>query len=135
MAWENSNFAVTARAASAVRAHEPVALLGAVSAASAQDEVIVPVGSVNLDVFGVARASAAVGQPVTVDLTPGFVKAIAAASLGAGARVAVGSTNGRLIPLPLGAVASQVKFSVGVAMQSAVDADIFTVFLKPEQIV
>jgi hypothetical protein len=136
MAYENSNFSITARAASAINAHQPVAYVGAVTPGSAVDELVVPVGSLNIDVLGVSRATVAtVGMPVTIDLPPGLVKVIAAASLGAGSRVAVGSTNGRLVPVALGAVASQVKHSVGVAVLNASDGDIFTVLLKPEQIV
>lgn len=138
MAFENSNFSKTYRAASAVNAGQPVVLLGALTPGSALDETVVPAGSWNLDVLGVARATVAtVGMPVTVDLAPGFVKAIAAASLGAGARVAVGSTNGRLVPVApafTGSTAA-VKAVVGVAEVNAVDGDIFTVLLKPEQII
>ncbi len=136
MAFENSNFAHSFRAASAINAHQPVALVGAVNPASAGDLLVQPVGSLNEDVLGVARATVATaGLPVTVDLPPGFVKVIAAASLGAGARVVVGSTNGRMAPVALGSVASTVRNSVGIAVANAADADIFTILLKPEQVV
>jgi len=137
MAFENSNFAKSYKAASAVNAGQPVMLLGALTPGSAVNETIVPAGSSNLDVLGVARASVAAGGAVDVDLPPGFVKVIAAASLGAGARVAVGSTNGRVVPAALafsGSTAA-VKAVVGIAETSAVDGDIFTIQLRPEQII
>ena len=56
MAFENSNFSHTCRAASAVNAGQPVALVGAVAAGSALDETVVPAGSLNLDVFAPVRA-------------------------------------------------------------------------------
>lgn len=143
MAFENCQFSLTAFAASAINAGQPVALVGAVTPGSALSETVVPAGSVNVDVFGVARATAAVGGAVDVDLA-GVVKAIAAASIGAGARVVVGTTTGRLVPLipsglstSLGSAlgAQGLRFAVGVALVSAVDADIFTILLKPEQVV
>jgi len=137
MAFENSNFSKTYKAASAVNAHQPVMMLGALTPGSAVNETVVPAGSWNLDVLGVARATAPAGGAVTVDLPPGFVKVIAAASLGAGARVAVGSSNGRLVPAALAFTGSTaaVKAAVGIAETSAVDGDIFSIQLKPEVII
>ncbi len=123
-------------AASAIRQYEPVTFP---AAASALTDTVMPAGSINLVPIGVAVASAAAGAPVAV-LTGGVGLAIAAASLGAGAQVAVGSTNGRLIPLlPSGGPASvnqvAVRFYVGVALQNAADAGQFRILVDPGQIV
>lgn len=137
MAFEKSWHAKTYRAASVINAGQPVAMLGALTPASALDETIVPAGSVNVAVLGVARATVAtVGMPVDVDLG-GYVKAIAGASLGAGAYVGVGCVNGILVPMAASFAATQMalRYVVGVAEVNAVAADIFTVRLAPAQII
>jgi hypothetical protein len=106
-------------AASAIRPGEPVR-----SSASANNEVL-PVGTTNVRILGVALATAASpGDPVAVD-TQGVAVCRAAASLGPGALLSVGSTNGRLIPAASGANV------VGESQVAAVDGDYFSVLLKP----
>lgn len=128
MAWENSNFSKTYRAASAIGQYQPVAMLGAVSAASALDEVVIPAANAQ-PLLGVARASAGVGEPVTVDLAPGFVKMLAAASLGAGAFVGLGGATWGVTPIAAASIGVKV---IGQAEQNAAAADVFTVRLAPQ---
>lgn len=144
MAFENHRSVLTGLAASVINAGQPVALVGAVTPASSRDEVVIPAASLNIDVFGVARSTQPTyGFPVDI-VVEGVVKCVAAASLGAGVRVAVGSTNGKLIPLhPSGpidtattpVVAQPPRFVVGRALTAAVAGDTFSVLLDPSQII
>ncbi len=107
------------QAASALAACVPVR-----SSASSADQVLSAATS-NVRVLGVGIATAASpGDPVAVQVD-GVAKCIAAASIGNGALVAVGSTNGRLIPAASGA---QI---VGESQTPAADGDYFSVLLKP----
>lgn len=107
------------QAASAIPAGAAV-----MSSASASDQVL-PVGTANVRVLGVAVATAASpGDPVAVQVDR-VAKCRAAASIGNGALVMVGSTNRGLAPAPSG---SQV---VGEAQTPAADGDYFSVLLKP----
>jgi hypothetical protein len=81
------------------------------------------------------------GYEVAV-VVDGIVKGVAAASIGAGARVGVGSTNGALgVVGPSGvggaslAAAAPLKFSIGRALKNAAPGDFFPVLIQPEQIV
>src|SRR5689334_13158057 len=116
MAFENSNFSKTYRAASAIAQYAPVSLVGAVNAASAIDETVIPTASAISPYLGVARASAAVGAAVTVDLMPGFVKCVAAASLGQGAWVGVQPGSYALIPVAAASIGAK---ALGQAETSA----------------
>lgn len=124
------------KAASAIAQYVPVMFL---PGASALTEVVQRAGSINDDVFGMTIATiASPGDEVAVAFG-GQVKAVAGASLGAGARVGVGSTNGILIPItPSGAAsvaAYPLRYVVGRAVKNAAAGDIFTIVLQPEQIV
>lgn len=134
MAFEISRFAIPGRAASAINAQSPVALLGAVNAASALDNAVIQATTTAL-IFGVARASAARGAPVQIDVE-GVVKCRAAASFGAGAPVgpASGVATDGLVPIALAAAASQIKNIVGYAMENEVAGNIFSVYLAPRQL-
>jgi len=136
MAFERSVRSKTYLAASAVSAMQPVAMLGAVTAGSARDEAVQAAPSYNIFPLGVARASALAGGVVTVDLD-GWVKCIAAASLGAGAPVAVGSTNGVIIPVAVTAAGPTAppRFILGFAEDNAAAADVTTVRLAPQFLV
>ena len=129
MAFENSNFSKTYRAASVIAQYQPVAMLGAVTAASALDETVVPVITNTVAFLGVARASAAIGAAVDVDLAPGFVKVVAAASIGAGAPV--GNNNGATYAVVPIAAASIGAKALGFAEVNAAAGDVFTVRLDP----
>lgn len=108
----------------------------AVRASASQTDYVLPVATSNVRVLGVAIATAASpGDPVAVQ-TEGIAVCRAAASLGPGAQVIVGSTNGRLAPL--GAAASapipQGLFIVGESVQAAADGDYFSVLLKADNV-
>jgi hypothetical protein len=87
-------------------------------------------------ILAAARDAASRSPPSPPTATPqrvavsGVTKAIAAASLGAGARVAVGSTNGVLIPIGASNIASSangsgLRYVVGRALKNAVAGDVF----------
>lgn len=120
-------------AASALIPYQPVSLLGG---ASALDDTVVRSGSVNDLPIGFTIASIAAGA-VGAILLGGVAKGVAAASLGNGALVGVGSTNGRLIPLvpSAAATAMALRYVVGVALEDAADAGEFKVLLRPSQLI
>jgi hypothetical protein len=94
------------------------------TSASSADQVLA-VGTTNQRVLGMGIATAASpGDPYAVQVD-GVAKAIACASIGNGALLAVGSTNGRLAPAASGA---QI---VGESQTPAADGDVFSVLLKP----
>jgi hypothetical protein len=138
MAYKGEQEVVTLTVGSLIGAHLPVFL----DIASSRDRVAVPASSVTQDVVGLTIATgASVGNTVGVAVA-GFAKAIAAASLGAGARVGIASDNGALGPIgPSGLVAHvgsggavAPKFQVGRAIEAAAAGAIFTVYLDPAQI-
>lgn len=102
------------------------------SSASAANEVL-PVATNNVRILGVSIATAASpGNAVAVQVDK-VAKLRACASIGPGALVMVGSTNGRLAPV--GAAASapipQGVQVVGESQQAAADGDYFSVLLQP----
>ena len=135
MAFENSNFALSFVAASAIRQYQPVMLVGDLAAGSALDNAVIPGSQAAGAYIGIARGSAGVGEPVTVDMEPGVAKAVAGASLGAGALLVAGSVNGALIVATAAAAASNIKYVLGKALVNAAAGDVFSVLLQPRQIV
>lgn len=129
MAWENSNFSTTFRAASVIAQYQAVTMLGNVTPGSALDETVIPAAASGNAVIGVARASAGVGEPVTVDHAPGVVKMLAAASLGAGAFVGIFGATWSVVPV---AAASIGIKAIGYARMSAAAGDVFPVQLQPQ---
>lgn len=122
------------KAASGIAMFVPVAFL---ISGSALSETVMRAGSVNDDVFGMTIATiASPGDEVAVAVY-GEVKGIAGASLGAGARVGVGSTNGILIPLAAsaGAAPTAARYVVGRAVKNAAAGDTFPVLLGCEQFI
>lgn len=112
--------------------------------ASSRDRVAVPAGTIADDVIGLTRATVGTYGLAETVVVGGFAKAIAAASLGAGARVAVGSTNGKLIPITpsgigtgLGSAlgAADIRYMIGRSLEAAAAGAIFTVLLDPGQVV
>lgn len=108
----------------------------AVRSSASQTDYVLPVASSNVRAFGLSLATAASpGDPVAVQ-TEGIGVARACASVGPGALVIVGSTNGRLAPL--GAAASapipQGLEVVGESVNAAVDGDYFSVLIKPRTV-
>lgn len=137
MAYYTERITTTVKVASLIGAHLPVFQ----PVGSSRDDIVVLAASENLPVLGLMTATgASVGNAYAVALA-GEAKAIAAASLGAGAQVGVASTNGALGPLAYAGpthVASggsiQPRFIVGKAKRAAAAGDIFTVLLDPRQI-
>jgi hypothetical protein len=124
-------------AASAIAQYVPVQFL---QGGSSLNESVIPAGSINIFAVGMTEATVPTyGMEVAVKY--GSVsKAIAGASLGAGALVGVGSTNGILIPLTASNIASAangsgLRYQVGVALKNAAAGDIFPILVKPDQIV
>ena len=140
MAYTGDQLTHSFRFASAMGAYLPVFA----PIASSRDEVVVPAASLNHDIIGITRATVGTYNEAAAVVVGGVAKAIAAASLGAGARVAIGSTNGRLIPITpsgistaLGSAlgAAGARFVVGRALHAAADGGIFSVLVAPEQVI
>lgn len=122
------------KGASAIAAWVPVMLL---PGGSALDETVQRAGSINDIAIGLTIATvASPGDPAAI-VVNGRAKAVAGASLGAGAFLGVGSTNGILIPLAASAAAAPTALRniVGRAVVNAAAADIFTIEVKPEQFI
>lgn len=137
MAHNIERFNIPLKAASGIAQYVPVAFLAGGSALS---ETVIRAGSINDDVLGMTIATvASPGDEVAVAVA-GVVKGVAGASLGAGCRVAVGSTNGILIPLaasggPASVNVVATRYAVGRALKNAAAGDLFPVLLQPEQVV
>lgn len=122
-------------AASAIKAYAPIAFLGTASAAS---EKVVAAASLNEFQFGVALATvASPGEPVSYWRHGDVAKCIAGASLGAGAFVAVGSTNSviGLASANSTSATGPAKFALGILLKNAAAGDFVPVFLTPMQVV
>lgn len=128
-------------AASAIGAYLPVRGLGG---ASSVDERVIGAASVNEEVVGFTIATVATGGDPAQVAFRGKVKAIALASLGAWANVGVASTNGKLGPIAVGGLstalgsalgAAGLRFQVGIALEAAAAGDVFTVLLRPCEVV
>ncbi len=111
------------------RPRKPVLL----SSASGLNRAVVPVASNNLRPQGfVGNASAAQGEAVTVYGEGSIVEAVAAASIGAGGEVGVGSTNG---DLGIVAGASGVtRWACGQALEDVAAGEVFSVYVKTRQV-
>lgn len=104
---------------------------------------VLPIASVNDRPFGsTGEATIAVGEAGAVYLENNIVKAVAAASLGAGAEVAMASTGVAssaqrnaiaTIPLfgPLVIASGSLKWALGIAMTPAGGGEVFSVLIKP----
>lgn len=91
-----------------------------------------PIATVNIEPFGVARATAVTaGDAVTVYDTGHVVRAVAAASLGHGADVGVATTNGALGPVV--AASGVVKWFVGKSLSAAAAGETFSLSIRPRQ--
>lgn len=124
MAYETEaqNFKINARAASAIQQGQAV---GALVAGSQLDESVIPVASGGIAI-GVSRASAAVGDAVTV-IPFGITKMKAGASLGAYTPLAVGSLAGNVV-VP---AASAPLSVIGNSLVNAAAGDVIPVFVHP----
>ena len=82
--------------------------------------------------LGVTIASTASPGDALAVVTDGVVRAICAASVGAGVDVGVASTNGGLGPV---VAASGVRnFAVGISQTAAAAGDTFSVLLRPREL-
>lgn len=114
------------RAASLVNPFVPVAL-------DTVNDQVVPIASNNVRPFAInGPATAAQGEAVAVYGENVEAKAVAVASLGAGAEVGVASANGALGPVS--AASGITRFAVGQARSAAGAAERFTVVFKPRQV-
>lgn len=100
--------------------------------AGATQRAVGPVASSNQEPLGVVDAGATSLAPVTVHGDQSYVKAVAVASLGAGAEVGHASANGALGPVA-GASGSDI-WRVGIAQEPAAAGEVFTVFVNPRQL-
>jgi hypothetical protein len=108
-------------AASAVAAGQPVR-----TSASAAMQVV-PLPSANQRVLGIAVATAATYNTGVAVQTEGVAKCVAGASVGVGALLAQGSSNGALVP----AITASAHFIVGESQGAAAAGEYFSVLLKP----
>lgn len=136
MAHHMDRYNLPLKAASAIAQNVPVTFLAAGSAAN---ETVVRAGSINDDVIGMSIASIAAGQEAAVAFY-GVTKGIAGASLGAGARLGVGSTNGILIPLTASNIASAangtgLRYTVGRSLKNAAAGDVIPIVIDQNQII
>jgi hypothetical protein len=128
-AFELHRFGFPAKAASAIGAGIPVTY----DVADTQRQVVA-VASRNVEPFGVTLATAAnPGDSVTVMERGNVIKAVAMASIGAGAPVGVGSSNGALTLVAAGA-SGAVVWQVGVSMSAAAAAETFSFYVNPRQL-
>lgn len=133
MAYTSDPAYVSRQMASAMGAYLPVKS----SASTARAALLA--ASINDKLIGFTQATVGTYGSAHPIQTRGVVKAIAAASLGPGALVAVGSTNGALSPVLASGAASvtgyPVRYIAGIAEEAAPAGGIFSVLLDPAQIV
>lgn len=72
------------------------------------------------------------GEAVAANEAGQIVKAVAAASVGAGAEVGVASSNGALSPAAL--IAASGHWAVGVSLTPALAGEIFSVDIRPRKV-
>ncbi len=94
-----------------------------------------PVGSNNLEpVMFSGEATTTVGEIINVFEPGNIIKAVAAASLGAAARVLVGSTNGDMIPVVAASVfAASGHWEVGRSESAAAAGEVFALYFDPRK--
>lgn len=138
MSWARPGNTVPAVAASALAQYVAVAKDFTV------DGQVITAGSVGQDVAGVNQASVpSYGLAANV-VIEGYSKIIMAASTGAGARVAVASTNGAVGPITgsglataLGSAlgAAGARYSIGVLQEARAAGEIGTILVDPRQVI
>jgi hypothetical protein len=95
---------------------------------------VLSVATVNVEPIGVTRSVASnAGDAVTVYDDDHIVKAVAVASLGAGAEIGVASTNGGLGPVTAGA-SGVLKWRIGKSLTAAASGETFSLSIKPRQL-
>jgi hypothetical protein len=141
MAFELYRWTFPAIAASAISAGQPVQFTVATAGTSPADRQVVPLGSVNLEPFGIALATAnyaAATPPFSAGVgivdRGNTIKVTAIASLGVGADVGVGTNiagqaSGWAVPV---AAASGVDtWRVGKAVSPAAAGEVFSLYVDP----
>jgi hypothetical protein len=140
MAWVEDRFALSFKVASST----PPRTIVALDTVAGQ---VVPITNASQRPYGSVQATgASPGLAVAVFEAPGVVKAIAAASLGAGAEVSLASvgcasaaqanslaTTTLLGPASVGA-SGKAEWAVGVSLTAALPGEIFSVKLEPRQV-
>jgi hypothetical protein len=112
------------KVASVIRPFQPVALSASVAGA------VIPCATWNVEAQGInGSATGAVGDAITVYGNDSIVEAIAGASLGPGADVGVGSTNGVLAPVAQ--ASGVVRNRVGKSLEGAAAGERFSVYVNP----
>lgn len=125
------------KAASAMGAYLPIAFLG-VTPASALTETVRLAASFNEFQFGLTLATvASAGDPVEYAIPGDIAKGIAGASMGSGAFVGVGSTNGvlGLVAAVAAGPTGPPKWAIGILLKNCAAGDLVSVFIKPDQII
>jgi hypothetical protein len=89
--------------------------------------MVAPVATAADEPCGVVEATYLSGETVALYEELQYVKVNAAASVGVGARLIVGSTNGRLVP---GGITASGHFSPGVSVTEARDGETFTMYVR-----
>lgn len=93
--------------------------------------LVTAAASANDEVFGFTNAATYLaGEIAAVYFSQNIVKARAGASVGAGAGLIVGSSNGVVIP---GGVAASGHFLAGQSMSAAAAGEIVSVFVNPRK--
>jgi hypothetical protein len=123
-------------AGSPINPRQPVKFAGTSAlmvqpAATNADRPIGMNGAATAGVLLVPSQVASPGDFTTIYEESNIVKAIACASLGAGAEVSVGTTTGRMTPAAL--ISASGHWAVGVALTPAGDGDVFALYVKPRK--
>jgi hypothetical protein len=141
MAFSQDRFSQGFKAASPINPKTIVTLV------AGKDSQVAPLTNASQRPYGSVQATGATpGAGVAVYEAPSIVKAIAAASLGAGAEVSLASigvasgaqfnqiaTTTLLGPASVGA-SGAAEWAVGIAVSSAQAGEIFSVKLEPRQV-
>jgi hypothetical protein len=131
VAGENVLFNLNAISASDLAQYVPVKQI-------ASDNVFGLAATTTDDIIGVSQASSATyGSPVPVAFY-GISKVLCGASIGAGARVGIASTNGAVGPIiPTGAAASGAirTYVLGRSLKAAAPGDYLEVVLDPTELI
>lgn len=129
MAFELTRNAFPGIAASAVIPHQVVRL-----AAGSGERGVCPVASSNEEPLGIALASAAIGEAVTVYDLGNVAKGVAGASVGAGALVAVAVTASAPGVRPVSGASGAAEWAVGRTVSAANTSEKLSIFVHPRQL-
>lgn len=136
MAWTQTKQGarVPLKCASAMGAYLPIQFL---QGGSSLTETVIQAATYNVPQFGLSAATVInPGDPIEIWQPHDVGKGIAGASMGAGALVGVGSTNGvlGLVTAVAAGPTGPPKFALGWLMQNAAVGDEVSVYIDPKQI-